>query len=267
MPCTYGVEQEKRGMLMVWFLILAILGFFAGTSEAAAPARSVPYTEAICRTDPNVVFCEDFDGAANDIVFTGNTGGQAWNNPAISNPERTSAIFGGCRQRSTLPIAGFNQTSNRVWRIRKSGGGCVDMVSGWNSGTGDGGLKGFLNSVGSNGLTDYYVRWQSYWSTDSSWPADIDFKLFVGLPISGWNPSSPTDAWWSHDTGMWQDYWCPSGNGFTNFNDVILFRYSGRGGASGLQEFPTPGDSAFCPPVAPGGTPTLGKALRMAKNR
>ncbi|NOT57247.1 MAG: hypothetical protein HOP18_21805 [Deltaproteobacteria bacterium] len=247
----------KGGMLA----LLALTN--SPNAQAAAPARTnAPYAESICSSNSDVFFCEDFEGAADSIMIHGvqNTS-NTWKNPAI---EFTDVYWssGGTRQLSTAQLPGFDSTKNRVWRIAKGPQTFTDIVTGKNPGTGDGGLQGRLNAgLAGSGETDFYVRLQGWWSADHLWPAEIDFKQFVGLPRSGWN--TPTDAWWSADFGFWQDYWCSTGSGYTNFNDVPMVRYS-KGGTN-TTIFPAA--NTYCPTLSPGTSPNGTNAPRIQRER
>jgi hypothetical protein len=221
-------------------------------ADAAAPARAKPYAESICNTNPNVFFCEDFEGE--DIVVYGTPSNQnTWGNPALQSAD----VYwngGGSYQLSTNPIPGFNQSTNRVWRVSKSTN-FTDIVTGRKNGTGSGTIAGWLNpTILGSGAQEWYTRIQVWFSSDHVWPADYDFKMFFALPRQF---SSPPSA--EYETGIYfhQDFWCSGSN---NYNDVPVIRYS-----SSYRQFPY--QNEYCPPLSPGDAPNGSRAPRIQKNR
>lgn len=228
-----------------------MLAFLVSPTFAQAPTRTRPYAEAKC-SDANVFFCEDFEGQ--DIVnYGGNNCNSTWDNPALEREDICWA-GGGSHQRSTIPLTGFDQATNRVWRISKSQS-FTDINTGINTGTGNGTIAGFLRpEILGTGAREWYTRMNVYFSSNHSWPADLDFKMFYALPRSFVDPPSA-----AYEAGMYfqQDFWC-SGSG--NYNDVPCLRYS-----SNFQSFPY--QNEYCPPLAPGLAPNGTQAPRFVKNR
>jgi hypothetical protein len=222
-------------------------------TQAAAPARAKPYAEGICSTNSNVFFCEDFEGQ--DLVnFGSNNCGTSWGNPAIVEKDICWA-GGGSHQRSTTALTGFDQATNRVWRVSKSQSS-TDINTGINTGTGGGTLAGWLNpAILGSGSQEWYARIQVWFSPDHTWPADYDFKMFFALPRQF--VDAPSAA---YETGLYfhQDLWCNPPN--ANFNDVPAIRYS-----SSFRMFPY--QNEYCPPLTPGQSPDGVHAPRIQKGR
>ena len=236
-------------------LFFALLTFMCiSFAQAAAPARAKPYAEAICSTDPNVFFCEDFEGQ--DIIVFGTPAREnTWGNPAI----QTTDVYwngGGSYQRSAIPLSGFSQSTNHVWRVSKTTN-FTDNVTGRQNGTGSGTLAGWLNPniMPAGAAQEWYTRIQVYFDPSHTWPAELDFKMFYALPRQFIDPPSA-----AYETGMFfhQDFWCNPPN--ANFNDVPVIRYS-----SNFRMFPYQND--YCPPLAPGQSPDGVRAPRVQKGR
>lgn len=268
MNTLFFANRGKASFLLLGLLWAAPLTFAADSdAQAAAPPRpGYPYAESICNTDPNIIFCEDFEGSPTSIIVTNNPPAcsqNSWSNPAIVQTDMCWSA-GGTRQRPTQAVPGFptspSHGQNVVWRVHKTG--CsTDIFTGFTAGcSGDGQLQGFLPT--SSFTSDFYARMNVWFSPNFGWPNQIDLKLFAALPGTGW--VNPTDAWWSADFGFWEDYFCP---GQFSINNVLLFRYSGGGSTQGLQEFPFPGDSTYCPPLPAGSAPNGRQTVRMATQR
>src|SRR5262245_34027869 len=132
-------QDKTRKIWMRSGLAMLLVVAFSTAAHAAAPTRSRPYAESICNTDPNIFFCEDFEGQ--DLINYGsNNCNSTWGNPAITQKDICWA-GGGSHQRSTTALAGFNQSTNRVWRISKSQA-FTDVNTGINTGTGPGTIAG-----------------------------------------------------------------------------------------------------------------------------
>src|SRR5262245_54823423 len=122
-------------------IVAVLVGTWAGLCFAQPPPRAIPYVESQLASNPNVFFIEDFEGQ--DIVNHGsNNCNSTWGNPAISQKDICWA-GGGSHQRSTIPLPGFPQAANRVWRVSKSTA-FVDINTGINTGTGNGTIAGWL---------------------------------------------------------------------------------------------------------------------------
>jgi hypothetical protein len=242
--------NNRRILLSLLFATLVIL-VIGLSGEAAAPSRAIPYVESICNTSPDVFFCEDFEGK--DIVNYGSNNCQStWGNPALQQKDICWA-GGGSLQVNTSLIPGFS-SSNKVWRVTKSKS-FTDVVTGINTGTGNGTIAGWLKSTILGSATqEWYTRIQVRFSSDHSWPADLDFKMFFALPSQFVDPPSA-----AYEAGMYfhQDFWC-SGSGA--FNDVPVIRYS-----SNFRQFPY--QNEYCPPLSPGQAPDGTHAPRIQKER
>jgi hypothetical protein len=198
-----------------------------------------------------VFFCEDFEGG--DLINYGsNNCSSTWDNPAIQQKDICWA-GGGSHQYATNAVPGFGST-NKVWRITKSQS-FTDVVTGINTGTGNGTIAGWLKpTIMGTGAQEWYTRIQVWFSSDHKWPANYDFKMFFALPRQFVDPPSA-----AYEAGMYfhQDFWC-SGSG--NFNDIPLIRYS-----SNFRQFPY--QNEYCPPLSPGQPPDGAHAPRIQKGR
>lgn len=177
-------------------------------SWAAAPSRSgQPYAEAAKCSDPDVIFCEDFNYPQN---FSCSSTNHRWINPGWAQ-EETGSI--ACSGRQINPVANYPPEP-----AGSPSGGYV-WVSNWDSTLG---VVGTASSQGylrlprgnyANGLPpapDFYVRFQVYWTQNWVWPGDpkldkynygsspsIDDKLLFVYPPEGL--ANPTGA--SYDAG------------------------------------------------------------------
>lgn len=236
----------------VLFISLLLFILFVNTAaQAAAPARPKPYAESICNTNPDVFFCEDFEGE--DIINYGsNNCNSTWGNPAIKKKDICWA-GGGSYQYPTAANPSFG-SGNRVWRVTKTQS-FTDVVTGKNTGTGNGTIAGWLDpTILGTGAQEWYARIQVFFSSDHRWPADYDFKMFFALPSQFVDPPSA-----AYESGLYfhQDFWCSSGG---SFNDVPVIRYS-----SNYRQFPY--QNEYCPPLSPGVAPDGVHAPRIVKNR
>ena len=216
---------------LFFLLSLTSLGY------AAAPARSGhPYAEAICSSSAEVFFCEDFEGEDIDCLGFNNCG-STWTNPGIDQKD-ICFCGGGSYQFDTEALSPFS-TSNRVWRVSKDTA-FVDVVTGRNTGTGNGTIAGWLEpAIMGTGGQEWWGRFQVWFSADHLWPADYDFKTVFTLPRTFVDPPSA-----AYEAGIYfhQDFFC---SGLGNFNDVPALRYS-----SSFAQFPY--QNEYCPPRAPG---------------
>lgn len=249
--------DKKCGTILRLLGAAAILLTISSYTQAAAPPRAKPYAESKCNTDPNVFFCEDFEGE--DIVNYGNNNcGSTWGNPAIQKKDGTTpANFcwsgGGSYQYNTQTLPGFSAT-NRVWRVTKTTS-FTDVVTGRNTGTGSGTISGWFNpNILGTAKTEWWGRIQVWFSPDHTWPDDYDFKMLFALPRD--YVDAPSAA---YEAGMYfhQDFWC---SGYGNFNDVPAIRYS-----SNFAMFPY--HNEYCPPLSAGQTPDGVHAPRFQKGR
>jgi hypothetical protein len=198
-------------------------------ADAAAPmsgpigTRTVPYVESKC-SDPNVFFCEDFEDPGTAPIRTSSWGGcdGRWRNPGWASSGYCYNTS-GMTMPPTIPIGGFG-AGNDVYQITLKQGAI------------DGRLRD--RTVGTD-YTDYYIRYQFYYSNDVQWPGDLDIKQMLSHPELWLDPPS---ANYQNGPIIHQDYGC---TGLGNFGDAIVIRY---GPAYNL--FPLRDE--YCPPLAPG---------------
>ena len=252
MRLSFNPIRRRLACLLVASALFFGLFTDATPTQAAAPARAKPYAESICNTDPNVFFCEDFEGQ--DLVnFGRNNCNSTWGNPAILQKDICWA-GGGSHQLSTASLPGFDQATNKVWRISKTNS-FTDINTGINTGTGAGTIAGWLNpAILGTGSQEWYARIQVWFSPDHTWPADYDFKMFFALPRQFVDPPSAP-----YEAGMYfhQDFWCSASG---NYNDVPVIRYS-----SSFRQFPY--QNEYCPPLSPGQSSDGAHAPRIQKGR
>lgn len=171
-------------------------------SYAAAPPRPIPYDEAVLCASADVFFCEDFEG--NDIFIQDRAGGGkalcTYGNPAVST--RTGAkpahlscpgSGGGTAQGGSvqhpavnLPKGPDTTSQNQVWRMTKGGKAPNDIVTGKNTGIGQGSLVGFLQNRsggGIKGVREYYVRYFYRYNQGYDWPEQYDSKQVFTQPM------------------------------------------------------------------------------------
>jgi len=234
----YFTLSHRKLFCMFLFYFL-----FRLTGEAAAPSRAVPYAESLCNTNPNVFFCEDFQDqstAPTPSTPNGYCNG-TWRNPALVYS--SYCYNGGSLVDPTVTIPGSVSLANKVIRLPIIGGG------------GGNAIDGFLgrNGVGKT-YTDYYIRYQFYYSSAVTWPVDLDLKQMLSHPEVFLDPPS---ANYQNGVFLHQDYYCP---GVGNFGDVPVLRYG-----PAYNQFPQYDE--YCPPLSPG-LPANGiNAPRIVKNR
>ena len=271
---------RARTLWMVALVVPPCWGV-AQTAYAATLPRAIPYTEAICSSDPNVVFCEDFQG--NDIVNRSRGGfgscESTWGNPAISASDFCRGS-GGSVQINTVARPYF-APDKRVWRVAIGPPGVADITTGVDTGIGPGTIGGWLKpsqlvglgacetftvnsgailpapynpgaSVsGANCLDDFYVRFQFFLSQNYSYPTVLDQKLpFLNPLCQKLNtkcPDAPSSPWESGiymSTNSWcgPRYFPPTGRSFA---DALVIRYG-----PDFRQFPY--QNEYCPPLAPG---------------
>lgn len=214
--------------LWMTFLILTASTYVL----AAAPPRTKAYTESICNTDPNVFFCEDFQDSATLPTATSNgscTG--HWNNPAWAHSSycyNAAATSGAITPTITIPN-GVPSSGNQVYKLKLggngSGGSTIDGYLGW-KGTG-------------HTYTNYYIRWQFYYTSDVQWPVDLDIKQMLSHPEVFMDPPS---ADYQNGIYIHQDFFC---SGLGNFTSVPALRYG-----PAYNGYPV--YNQMCPPLTPG---------------
>jgi len=242
----------KRFGLLFALLLIALYPDF---SFAVALTRTIPYTESICLTNPDVFFCEDFDGQ--DITPIPSSCLSNYTNPGILVKD-ICFPNGGSHQLSTAPLSGFNQSTNKVWRCSKTTG-YVDLDTGVNTGTGNCAVAGWLKpSILGTGAREWYMRFQVYWHTNHTWPVDYDYKL------PGWSLPEvfidPPSAEYEAGVYVHQDFACQISGTWTSFNDVPTIRYS-----NGFQQAPY--QNEYCPPLTPGTAANGVNAPRLVTGR
>lgn len=250
-------QPVKAGILSFMFLVVFVVLGWATYAEAVAPmsgpmgSRSTQYVESICRTDPNVFFCEDFEDESTAPTPTGrfgdcNSGGGRWNNPGLADSH--SCFNGGSRISPTIAIPGFTGT-NRVWSLPVQVGSST--------------LEGYLKRGGTGrAYTAYYIRYQFYYTSNVTFPGNLDMKQFFTQPENFIdNPSAD----FQNGTMFHQDFFC---SGVGNFGDVMVLRRS-NGVESGYQFpfSPLPGQNQYCPPRAVGQAANNANAVRFQTNR
>lgn len=224
-------------------LCLVSLGSVSTSLAVAPPREGQPYAESICDTDPNVIFCEDFNYPQN--FFCSQPVGQGnhrWINPGFRE-QVTGWVW--CAGQQINPAT---QYPTKPQGNTPSGGQADHVwVANWDSSLGprgDGSTQGklLLDSGGNyaNGTpaaTELYFRLQIYWTPNYAWPGDpkidkynyggegangcYDNKIIYWFPPGGLN--SPTDA--SFDAGLFTacGIWDPVNN--ARFSDALAVRY------------------------------------------
>jgi hypothetical protein len=180
--------QSPKLFFSLWVLFL----IFSGVTElqAAAPLRpGQPYAEAEKCASAEVIFCEDFNYPQN-FSYSSSYGNSysTWTNPGLVGGGTTLQTWNSGRQvnsASSYPakpqgaMASGSQ-SDYVW------------VANWdpNKGVqGDGSTWGILRDSGANYVngmspaTDFYARFQVYFTANYAWPGDpkVD-KYNFGAP-------------------------------------------------------------------------------------
>lgn len=218
-------------------------------SHAAAPARSgQPYAESVCNTDPNIIFCEDFNYPQNFFCSLPEIqNNHRWINPGWRE-ELTGFVF-GCMGRRINPASQYAQKpqgnapsgtqADYVWAAN------WDPTQGTQSHGGSPG-KLLLDSGGTyaNGTpaaTELYFRLQIYWTPNYVWPGDpkidkynygggntngcYDNKILYWFPPGGMD--NPTSA--AFDAGMFTacGMYDPINN--ARFSDALGVRYGDAG--------------------------------------
>ena len=197
---THYIEIFKK-LAMLLMVVSGSFLFslsFPPSVKAAAPNRSVPYDEAALCASSAVFFCEDWE--ADDIVIPKGSGGNdntcIMRNPGLYNKNggqprnaSCSTAQGGTIQHpfQNLPLGPDTTTANKVWRIAKGGKSFTDIVTGVNTGFGQGSYGGFLRGTdgsGISGVREYYVRYQYYYSDNYDFPEQVDSKQLLTQPLN-----------------------------------------------------------------------------------
>ena len=232
-------------MHRIFMALLFVVGLVS-PSWAAAPARSgQPYAESICDTDPNILFCEDFNYPANFFCSVPeNNGNHRWINPGWME-EITDFVY-GCMGRQINPATSY--PTKPQGHMPSGAQADHHWVANWDPALGTqehGGSPGKLMldsggnyANGSGPVTDMYFRFQIYWTTDYAWPGDtkthiynwgtancVDNKILFWYPKNG--QSNPTSA--AFDAGPYTQcgVWDSVNN--ARFADALVFRVGDAG--------------------------------------
>jgi hypothetical protein len=194
----------KGPLLVAVFVTSVLLAILVSSAEAVAPARpGQPYAESICNTDPNVIFCEDFNyplnfgpsaGAVAPALCNppGGTGGSnTWLNPGLTAYQTGYAY--GCDGRRIHPAPAG---SGYIFPTKPSGmmpsvtgcaanhvaAGCDHVfAANWQTGQGPIGAGSTLGQLrppggnyanGSPPATTWHIRFQLYFTPDFTWAGD-----------------------------------------------------------------------------------------------
>ncbi len=208
-------DTEMSYGRLVSILCIGVICFllFSSRSYAAAPQRSgQPYAESICSTDQNVIFCEDFNYPQNLSYTTQfSIDYSDWINPGFVGGVSRNQVYGFGRQ--------INPVGSYPAQPAGSPSGGYVWAANWDATKGiigNGNSNGKLRLPGGsyvNGLspaTDFYIRFQVYWTSNWAWPGDpktdkynhsaypcVDNKIFFIYPPEGLD--QPTNA--SYDAG------------------------------------------------------------------
>lgn len=193
---------------------------------AAPPRAGTPYAEALCN-GPNVFFCEDFEDTATaprPSTPFGECNG-TWPNPAFVYS--SYCYNAGFVAPPTVAIPGM-PTPNTVYQFAILGNAGANTID------------GYLRRAGAGtAYSEYYVRYQFYYSADTAFPIDLDIKQLFTHPEDFIDAPS---ANYQNGAALHEDYHC---TGLGNFGDVLAIRYG-----QSYNHFPV--DNEYCPPLAPG---------------
>ena len=233
--------RRRRGFGERLLLVGGVCGAFVPGVWAAAPPRAVPYAEEICRSDPHVFFCEDFEDPATQPLTTPGKGPDCsgtWPNPGFV---ASSYCWnqGGRIASPALTVPANSPSGQYAYQIP----------------IGNGAIDGYLKKGGAGtAYTDYDIRYQFYYSPDVRWPNDLDIKQMLSHPEVFLDPPS---ANYQNGVYLHEDYHC---SGVGNFGDVISLRYG-----PAYHQFPY--QDEYCPPLHPGEPANNKNAVRLQKDR
>lgn len=237
----------KRSMAILIMLAVSFLNIgFAPDAGAAAPQRaSQPYAEVRCNTDPNIIFCEDFNYPQNfSCVSQGiGSGGSnmTWINPGLTTSGQVmgfqycnAADFPSITSLSGVPPQPAGSPSGGgVYRARMAQGAASASYDGCILGDCDRNTADTPQTYpnGSAATNDLYFRFQMYNSDnpDWYWPSPsygLDNKV---LFLYTNKYTSKTDA--NVDAGL---YFNSSGRcnpGGASYNDALSFRVGSNSGS------------------------------------
>jgi hypothetical protein len=239
-----------------FFSLWVMLLFFAGVADlpAAAPLRpGQQYAEASLCARSDVFFCEDFNYPENFSYYQqyGNAF-SSWTNPAFVGGITSIQVPNQARQinpatsypakpQGTMPSG---SQIDAVWV------GNWDPTKGV---TGHATTWGLLRNAGgkyANGMaavSDVYVRFQVYWTSNYAWPGDpktdkynygaaspIDNKILFLYPPEGIN--DPTGA--AYDAGLLTGSGTYDPNSNARFADALILRVGDASAGAGYEGFP-----------------------------
>lgn len=222
-------------------LLWSDFGWIPASHSIAPPRSGQPYAESICNTDPNIIFCEDFNYPQN-FVFSGVVDR---NNSNWINPGLTTGLFGFIYGLDGRRINPATQYPSKPSGVMPSGAQADHVwVANFDStkgATGNGSTWGKLREPGGNYANgtppakDVYIRFQYYVTADYAWPGDpktgpynygagcqaYDNKILYIFPPEGID--NPTNA--SYDAGLHTQagLWDPNQN--ARFADALGVRY------------------------------------------
>jgi|SoiMethySBSTD1v2_1073268.scaffolds.fasta_scaffold149006_2 hypothetical protein len=244
-----------------WTCITVSSSFFFALSmftnissiEAGAPmsgslgARVMPYAESICNNDPNVFFCEDFQDSATLPRGGNNSCNGIWPNPAWARSNYCFAVDATAGTDPTIVIPGsVTSSGNKVMRL--------GITPGANT------IDGFLSWQGAGkNYTEYYIRYQFYYSSNVQFPTDLDIKQMF---TQNEQFLDNTSADFQNGVYIIEDYHCHPNGVLQNYNDVPVVRY---GYAPQFQGFPI--NDEYCLPLSPGLPADNVHAPSLQKNR
>lgn len=240
---AFSCNSIRRRLSLLFVLSWSVFALLTTSFHvhAGAPARpGQPYAEPICNTDPNIIFCEDFNYPQN-FYCAGSVGSNnhRWINPGFAE-EMTSWVY-GCTGRQINPLGNYPAQPNG-----SPAGGYV-WTANWDPTKGpqaNGGSPGKLRQSGSNYVNgsapakELYFRFQYYVTPDYKWPGDpktdkyaygaypcFDNKILYLFPPEGLD--NPTNA--AYDAGLFTA--CGIWDNINNarFSDALAVRYGDAG--------------------------------------
>jgi len=247
------MRTSSRRMLSMLVALVLFFGVLFSTllsndAFAVAPPRpNQPYAESRCNTDPNIIFCEDFDYPQNIICTPGAFSGSAfftWINPGLTSAPGNWGNGGGgiyCQSASIeatsnfaaqpagSPTGGFLKKSN----VAQDVGASSYVACIW--GTCNTSIDATGNYAnGSPPTKDLYFRLQLYQSADFTWPPVTGDKILFLYPDKF---TSRTEANFDDGLSFGAGTFCR--NSGLNFPDAINVMTSG---GPNYFQFPTRGE-------------------------
>ncbi|HEY6205548.1 MAG TPA: hypothetical protein VIW21_05220 [Chthoniobacterales bacterium] len=288
-----GTRKRSRAVALSLLAMVAFLGTEL-PAHAAAPARvGQPYAESICNTDPNIIFCEDFNYPGN-LIYSGVVDR---NNSNWINPGLTTGLFGfiyGLQGRQINPASSYPSKPSGAM----PSGTQPDYVwvANWDStkgAVGNGSTWGKLREPGGNYANgsppakDIYIRMQYYVTPNYTWPGDpkidkygygssgqcYDNKIFYAFPPEG--VDNPTNS--AYSSGFTTECGVFDSLSVARFSDALVVRYGDT--SDNYPWFPMctvctvkPQHNEYGPYQSlilrnPGDSPILGKIFRLNTDR